>query len=195
MVPKPRCRTLRRQRQLALLLPDEGRATRAQQLDEGLAVWSGLLAGQPFRMPGSTGASVPSPSSPPPPATPTSAGLVRRRPAPQKTASQPSLDRAARWQECCPRSSPGRRATAASPMRVSDDLVPAARHTRGAGVALGGLRRRRRGDSHGGFGDIHDRPQSWADQGATWWVESWWTCRTRPEGVDEVRRRGAGPPR
>ena len=26
-------------------LPDEGRATRAQQLDEGLAVWSGLLAG------------------------------------------------------------------------------------------------------------------------------------------------------
>ena len=34
------------------------------------------------------------------------------------------------------------------------------------------------------------------NQGATWWVESWWDLPDSPEGVDEVRRRvAAGPPR
>ena len=74
-------------------LPDEGRATRAQQLDEGLAVWSGLLAGQPFScLLYTSRAALERRSrhrarSPASGATPTSAGLVRRRPAPQKTAS------------------------------------------------------------------------------------------------------------
>ena len=37
--------------------------------------------------------------------------------------------------------------------------------------------------------------RDWADAGATWWVESWWSVEPGPGGLAEVRRRvEAGPP-
>lgn len=38
-------------------------------------------------------------------------------------------------------------------------------------------------------------PAAWAQAGATWWVESWWSLGRTPEDNAELRRRiGAGPP-
>jgi len=39
-------------------------------------------------------------------------------------------------------------------------------------------------------------PAAWADAGATWWVESWWSLERGEQGNRELRRRvAAGPPR
>jgi hypothetical protein len=36
---------------------------------------------------------------------------------------------------------------------------------------------------------------AWADAGATWWIESWWSLPRDPDGLAEVKRRVlAGPP-
>jgi hypothetical protein len=52
------------------------------------------------------------------------------------------------------------------------------------------------GDSSGEFVQLDPPdPAAWAAAGATWWVESWWSVPTGPEGLAEVRRRvQAGPP-
>jgi hypothetical protein len=179
-------------------LPDEGRATRAQQLDEGLAVWSGLLAGQPFSYAGEHWSVGPvTELAPPPPVQrphPPVWCVGALRPRRQR---QPSLDRAARWQGVLPAVVAGQEGHSGLTHESLDDLVRRLRGIReGLGLPWEGYDVVVEGDSHGGFGDIHDRPQSWADQGATWWVESWWDLPDSPEGVDEVRRRvAAGPPR
>ncbi len=53
------------------------------------------------------------------------------------------------------------------------------------------------GDSSGVFVQLDPSdPQAWADAGATWWVESWWSLSPDAAAVAELRRRvAAGPPR
>ena len=80
-------------------LPDEGRAVRARQLDEGLDVVAGLLRGQPFSYAGTqwsisevTELIPPGPVQRPHPPIWCVGALVPGR------TRQPSLERAARWQ-------------------------------------------------------------------------------------------------
>ncbi len=83
--------------------PDEGRKARAEKLDECLAIYDGLMRGQPFGYQGKhysakpTDFNVPDPpvQRPRPPVWVVGARIAGR-------ASQPSLDRAARWDGLLP---------------------------------------------------------------------------------------------
>jgi len=85
---------------------DEGRGVRARKLDEGLAVYDGLMRGQPFTYDGRHYSAkpveelVPDPpvQRPRPPVWVVGAKVVGKQ-------RQPSLERAARWDGLLPRSS------------------------------------------------------------------------------------------
>jgi alkanesulfonate monooxygenase SsuD/methylene tetrahydromethanopterin reductase-like flavin-dependent oxidoreductase (luciferase family) len=177
---------------------DEGRRVRAEKLDECLAIYAGLLAGQPFRYDGRhysarpTDHLLPDPpvQRPHPPVWVVGAYVTGRD-------RQPSLDRAARWNGLLPSVIDGGEGR---DVRDPDELA----------ALIGQVRRRREalgrggepydvileGDSSGEFVQLDPPdPAAWAAAGATWWVESWWSVPTGPEGLAEVRRRvQAGPP-
>jgi alkanesulfonate monooxygenase SsuD/methylene tetrahydromethanopterin reductase-like flavin-dependent oxidoreductase (luciferase family) len=178
---------------------DEGRRVRAEKLDEGLAVYDGLMGGQPFTYSGRHFSAkpveelVPNPpvQRPRPPVWVVGAKVVGR-------ARQPSLERAARWDGLIPSvidsgegrdvSSPGELADIVGEVKA---LRTAAR--RGAepfDVII-------EGDSSGEFMQREPAdPASWEPAGATWWIESWWSIERGDAGLAEVRRRvEAGPPR
>lgn len=178
---------------------DEGRAVRARKLDEGLAIYAGLMAGQPFEFTGehySAGA-VSELVPPPPVQTPHPpvwcvGALVPGR------ERQRSLERAARWDGILPAvaggslEDPGSRLTPGSLLTVLDH-VTALRAD--AGLSMDGYDVVVEGDTHGGFGDNHGPVAPWEEAGATWWVESWWDLPDSPEGRTETERRlRLGPP-
>jgi alkanesulfonate monooxygenase SsuD/methylene tetrahydromethanopterin reductase-like flavin-dependent oxidoreductase (luciferase family) len=177
---------------------DEGRRVRAEKLDECLAIYAGLLAGQPFRYDGRhysarpTDHLLPDPpvQRPHPPVWVVGAYVTGRD-------RQPSLDRAARWNGLLPSVIDG---GDGRDVRDPDELA----------TLVGQVRRRREalgrdgepydvileGDSSGEFVQLDPPdPAAWAAAGATWWVESWWSVPIGPGGLAEVRRRvQAGPP-
>lgn len=179
--------------------PDEGRATRAAKLDESLAIYAGLMAGQPFSYQGRHYSAQPVTELVPPPPV--------QRPHPPVWCvgalvpgrdRQPSLERAARWDGVFPAvaggtlEDPGSHLTPDS-LRDLVGRIAALRSTQGRGmddydVVV-------EGDSHGDFGRVRPPIESWADAGATWWVESWWDLPDSPEGrVELTRRIRLGPP-
>lgn len=176
---------------------DEGRRTRAQKVDEGLAIYDGLMNGQPFAYDGTYYSVRPTeffPPDPPvqrprPPVWVVGAHMVGR-------PRQPSLERAARWDGLLPqvsrdneRSKPGLEDFAAVVARVR-----ALRE--GAGLPWEGYDVVVEADSSGEFVQLEPaEPAAWADAGATWWVESWWSLSPDEAGLAEMRRRiSAGPP-
>ncbi len=178
--------------------PDEGRAVRAAKLDEGLAVWAGLLedAGS-FTFEGrhySAGANdfmlpPPTPQRPHPPVwvvgAPTPGGGRQR-----------SLERAARWQGLLPAIHPPEDG---APKSLEDfaAVVDGVRRIRGdLGLPWDGYDVVLEADSWGSFTSLEPaEPAAWEEAGATWWVESWWDVPQGPDGLAEVRRRvEAGPP-
>ena len=178
--------------------PDEGRAVRAAKLDEGLAIWAGLLedAGS-FTFEGrhySAGANdfmlpPPTPQRPHPPVwvvgAPTPGGGRQR-----------SLERAARWQGVVPAIHPPQDG---APKSLGDfaAVVDGVRRIRGElGLPWEGYDVVIEADSWGSFTSLEPaEPAAWEEAGATWWVESWWDVPQGPEGLAEVRRRvEAGPP-
>ena len=178
--------------------PDEGRRVRAQKLDECLAIYAGLMRGQPFGYQGRyysaqpTDFLLPDPpvQRPHPPVWMVGAYVADRD-------RQPSLDRAARWEGLLPGviEADGQRG-----VRDPDELaglVSLVRRRRDA-LGLGGAPYDvvLEADSTGEFIQLSPAdPASWAEAGATWWVESWWTIPRGAEGLAEVRRRvQAGPP-
>lgn len=178
--------------------PDEGRATRARKLDEGLAVYAGLLGGQPFEFQGAHYTVRPVDELVPPPPV--------QRPHPPVwlvgamvpgRERQPSLERAARWQGIFPALAGGPGGDSGMTLAGFADIVGRLKAYRDdAGLPWDGYDVVIEGDSHGDFGPVHGSPQPWADAGATWWVESWWDLPESPEAVREIRRRVAlGPPR
>jgi hypothetical protein len=174
--------------------PDEGRAERAEKLDESLAIYAGLCAGQPFEYtcehysarPVDFMLPDPTVQRPHPPVWMVGAQVLGR-------ARQPSLDRAARWQGLIPqiidreeRAKPDSiEAFAAIVDEVATRRADNGLEMRGYDVVL-------EADSFGGFIRREPaEPAAWAQAGATWWVESWWNLDRSDEGR---RRVHAGPP-
>ena len=175
--------------------PDEGRAVRARKLDEGLAIYAGLMGGQPFEFTrASTTARRPVTELVPPPPVqqPAPAGVVRRdararAPAGSARSSGPRAGRASsRRSPGAPSTTPGR---ASPPTACARSSTASARCAPTPGLTMEGYDVVVEGDSHGDFGSVRPPVQQWADAGATWWVESWWDLPDSPEGRAETRRR------
>lgn len=178
---------------------DEGRRVRAQKLDECLAVYAGLMAGQPFSYSGEHYSVQPNGVMLP--------GLPVRRPWPPVwvvgakipgRTRQRSLERAARWDGLLP-SLPAADGDESSPV-TPEALAALCAEVRGlreaAGLPWAGYEVVLEADSSGEF-TITDPldPAVWQQAGATWWVESWWSLHDDEAGQAELRRRiAAGPP-
>jgi len=194
--------------------PDEGRRVRARKLDECLAVYDGLMRGQPFSFDGRyyqarpTDFLLPEPpvQRPRPPVWVVGTRVPGR-------AAQPSLARAARWDGLLPVLGDADGGTASggstsggtapngtapsSPERLASLVAEVRALREAAGLAADPYDVVLEADSSGEFTRLDPPdPASWAAAGATWWVESWWTVERGPAGLAEVRRRiEAGPPR
>jgi alkanesulfonate monooxygenase SsuD/methylene tetrahydromethanopterin reductase-like flavin-dependent oxidoreductase (luciferase family) len=179
--------------------PDEGRTVRAEKLDECLAVYAGLLRGQPFSYDGRyfsarpTDHLVPAPPAqrPRPPVWVVGARVAGR-------AEQPSLRRAARWDGLLPaiyENGAGRDLTGPDELAALVSEVKALRAA--AGLAAEPYDVIIEADSTREFVKLDPpEPAAWAAAGATWWIESWWTIERGDAGLAELRRRiEAGPPR
>jgi alkanesulfonate monooxygenase SsuD/methylene tetrahydromethanopterin reductase-like flavin-dependent oxidoreductase (luciferase family) len=169
-----------------------------EKLDECLAIYDGLLRGQPFGYAGKhyrakpTDHLVPAPPAqrPRPPVWAVGARVMGR-------ADQPSLRRAARWDGLLPaviENGDGRDLTGPDELAAVVAEVQALRAA--AGRAAEPYDVVIEADSTGEFVQLDPpEPAAWAAAGATWWIESWWTIEPGPEGLAEVRRRiEAGPP-
>ncbi len=182
--------------------PDEGKRVRAEKLDESLAVYAGLLTGQPFRYQGKhysaepTTFMLPDPpvQRPHPPVWMVGAHVDGR-------ARQPSLERAARWQGLLPALATVGDDSRLQPREMTrpEDLaglVSLVRPLReAAGLPWAGYDVVLEADSSGEFVQRQGSPEEWADAGATWWVESWWSLEAGTDGMAALRRRiAAGPP-
>jgi alkanesulfonate monooxygenase SsuD/methylene tetrahydromethanopterin reductase-like flavin-dependent oxidoreductase (luciferase family) len=178
---------------------DEGRRVRAEKLDECLAVYDGLMRGQPFSYAGAHYSAkpvdelVPDPpvQRPRPPVWVIGAKIVGR-------TRQPSLARAARWDGLIPTvidHGEGRDAT--SPAELADIVGKVNALRAEAGRSQEPYDVIIEGDSTGEFVQRQPPdPAPWAAAGATWWIESWWSVERGEAGLAEVRRRvEAGPPR
>ena len=178
---------------------DEGRRARAEKLDECLAIYAGLMRGQPFCYHGKhysaepTDHLLPDPpvQRPYPPVWIAAAHVAGRD-------RQPSLDRAARWDGLLPQiiDEDQERRGVASPGELADlaGRVKARRDALGLGGAPYDVIVE--ADSTGEFIRLDPPdPAAWQAAGATWWMESWWTIPPGAEGLAEVSRRvRAGPP-
>ncbi|WP_265444956.1 LLM class flavin-dependent oxidoreductase [Flexivirga meconopsidis] len=178
--------------------PDEGRKVRAQKLDEGLDVVTGLLRGQPFSYDGTHFQVRPTEEllPPPPVQRPHPPVWVVGALVPGK-ARQPSLARAARFQGIFPAVAGVDEGSSGINPEFFADIVDRLRVLRAdAGLPWEGYDVVLEADSYGQFLDLPGGPADWAQAGATWWVESWWSLPEGPDSVAELRRRiGAGPPR
>jgi alkanesulfonate monooxygenase SsuD/methylene tetrahydromethanopterin reductase-like flavin-dependent oxidoreductase (luciferase family) len=178
---------------------DEGRRARAEKLDECLAIYDGLMRGQPFRYDGRhysarpTDHLVPEPpvQRPRPPVWVVGARVAGR-------AAQPSLARAARWDGLVPAvfGEPGTEHHRPRPDEFASVIAEVRELRAAAGLAGAPYDVVIEADSSGEFIQLDPpEPRAWAAAGATWWVESWWTIEPGPDGLAEVRRRvEAGPP-
>lgn len=176
---------------------DEGRAVRARRLDESLAVYAGLLAGQPFTYAGEFYSAKPTDFALPPdtPQRPHPPVWVVGAPTPGRRR-QPSLERAARWQGLIP-AIHGPSDDAPKTLEAFFGVVDRVRRLRGElDLPWEGYDVVIEADSWGGFTGLEPaEPTAWEQAGATWWIESWWTVEPGPAGLAEVRRRiEAGPP-
>ena len=178
--------------------PDEGRRVRAEKLDECLAVYDGLMRGQPYSFTGKhysvapTDFMLPDPpvQQPRPPVWLVGAAVVGRE-------SQPSLARAAKWDGLLPQIIDGEhRGKVRSPEEMATLVDHVRRLRANAGLPMEGYDVILEADSTGAWGKTEPaEPAAWADAGATWWVESWWSIERDEKGLAELGRRiAAGPP-
>jgi len=179
--------------------PDEGRQVRAEKVDEGLAIYDGLMRGQPFSFDGKHYSARPTDFMLPPPPVqqPHPPVWVVGAYVPGR-ARQRSLERAARWDGLLPTVLEPE-APEGRPSYTLDSFAEVVSRVRAlraeAGLPWEGYDVVVEGDSTGEFVQLEGRPADWERAGGTWWVESWWSVPAGAEGMREVRRRvEAGPP-
>jgi alkanesulfonate monooxygenase SsuD/methylene tetrahydromethanopterin reductase-like flavin-dependent oxidoreductase (luciferase family) len=168
---------------------DEGRKVRAEKLDEGLAIYDGLMRGQPFAYAGKHYSVEPTDFVPPPPP------VQRPRVPVWVVGAYPaarSMERAAQWDGIIP----------TMVERVDDQ--PYGHDDLARTVAMVKEIRESKGLPWEGYdvvvegvtepGDAGDATvAAWAEVGATFWVESDWSMGD--DAVARHRRRiDAGPP-
>jgi hypothetical protein len=181
---------------------DEGRKERAEKLDDALAIYAGLMAGQPFEYQGRrysakpTTFILPAPpvQQPHPPVWLVGAKVAGR-------TRQRSLERAARWDGLLPQwvdksRSSDESSDVTGPERMADIVGDVLRLREEAGLPTDGYDVILEADSTGEFVKTEPAsPDEWAGVGVTWWIESWWSLEPGPAGLAEVRRRvELGPP-
>jgi len=177
---------------------DEGRRVRAEKLDEGLAIYDGLMRGQPFAYDGKhysaqpTDFMLPAPpvQQPRPPVWVVGAQVVGRD-------RQPSLARAARWDGLLPQIiSPTDRDKPTTVESLAEIVALTRAEREQAGLPWEGYDVVLEADSYGEFVTTEPKdPAVWAEAGATWWIESWWSLERGTAGLAELRRRiDSGPP-
>ena len=185
---------------------DEGRAMRVKKLEECLAIYDGLMRGQPFSYDGEIYQVRPTTFFPPPPPV--------QQPRPPVwlvgayvpgRSKQPSLARAATWDGLLPQRVEPKGKPAEVPGEVKPqtpeqlaeivDRVHAYRDA--AGLPWAGYDVVLEADTSGEFVQLATQEKrAWTDVGVTWWVESWWSLENTDTGRAELRRRiEAGPPR
>ncbi|MDQ3029370.1 MAG: LLM class flavin-dependent oxidoreductase [Actinomycetota bacterium] len=177
---------------------DEGRRVRAEKLDEGLAIYDGLMRGQPFAYDGKhysaqpTDFMLPAPpvQQPRPPVWVVGAQVVGRD-------RQSSLARAARWDGLLPQIiNPTDRDKPTTVESLAEIVTLTRAEREQAGLPWEGYDVVLEADSYGEFVTTEPKdPAVWAGAGATWWIESWWSLERGTAGLAELRRRvEAGPP-
>jgi alkanesulfonate monooxygenase SsuD/methylene tetrahydromethanopterin reductase-like flavin-dependent oxidoreductase (luciferase family) len=167
---------------------DEGRKVRAEKLDEGLAIYDGLMHGQPFSFSGKHYHVTPTDFLTPPPQVQqprVPVWVVGAYPAAK------SLGRAAKWDGLLSTKVGFAADTPFGPADLSD-VVAAVRPLREeAGLPWEGYDVVAEVVSDPATAD--EQLRDWVDAGATWWVESDWSM-----GEDAVARHrariDAGPP-
>ena len=170
---------------------DEGRRVRAEKLDEGLAIYDGLMRGQPFSFSGKHYSARPTTFNPPPPP-------VQQPRVPVWVVgvhpSARSLGRAVRWDGLLPQpAAPDGTRDELTPDRLREVVTDARTAREAAGLSWQGydvVVEGVSGEGPNGAAQV----EAWAEAGATWWVESDW------EGGDDALQRHraritAGPPR
>jgi alkanesulfonate monooxygenase SsuD/methylene tetrahydromethanopterin reductase-like flavin-dependent oxidoreductase (luciferase family) len=175
---------------------DEGRRVRVEKMDEGLAIYAGLMAGQPFSHRGKhytvtpTEFMLPAPpvQQPHPPVWVVGAAKVGAR-------RQPSLERAARWQGWLPQVVDGDWAgKPRSPEELASLTDQVRRIREDAGLSMEHFDVCFEGEFYGPDSDGADLA-AWAEAGATWWIEGAWSLQNDQDGQAELERRiQAGPP-
>ena len=178
---------------------DEGRQVRAEKVDEGLAIYDGLMRGQPFAFDGKHYSARPTDFMLPPPPVqqPHPPVWVVGAYVPGRER-QRSLERAARWDGLLP-TVLGPEAPEGKPSYTLDSFAEVVSRVRAlraeAGLPWEGYDVVVEGDSTGEFVQLEGKPADWERAGGTWWVESWWSVPAGADGIREVRRRvEAGPP-
>jgi alkanesulfonate monooxygenase SsuD/methylene tetrahydromethanopterin reductase-like flavin-dependent oxidoreductase (luciferase family) len=168
---------------------DEGRKVRAEKLDEGLAVYDGLMRGQPFAYAGSHYSVEPTDFVPPPPP------VQQPRVPVWVVGAYPdsrSMERAAQWDGIIP-TTVGRSGDGEFGPTDLARIVSAIKEIRESkGLPWEGYDVVAEGVSEPGPAGVAT-VKRWADAGATFWVESDWSMGD--DAVARHRRRiEAGPP-
>lgn len=181
--------------------PDEGRRVRAEKLDECLAIYAGLMRGQPFSYTGKHYSAKPTEFLPPDPPVQQPhppVWMVGAYVAGRDRGNQPSLDRAARWNGLLPQviDPNGDRRHVGSPGELADVAGQVMSRRAALGLADEGYDVIIEADSSGEFIQLNpSTPDAWAAAGANWWIESWWMIARNPQGRAELERRiRSGPP-
>lgn len=178
----------------------EGESTRRERallLDECLAIYDGLMRGQPFAFAGERYTVRPTDFFPPDPPV--------QRPRPPvwavggmrpRGAVTPSLARAARWDGLIPNVLDADGARGATGPAELAPLVAAAQELRAqAGLPWAGYDVVVEGVTAAGDPAGAARVRAFADAGATWWIESDWSVPPDAAGVAQIQARiDAGPP-
>ena len=168
---------------------DEGRKVRAEKLDEGLAIYDGLMRGQPFAYAGSHYTVEPTDFVPPPPPVQqprVPVWVVGAYPAGR------SMEHAAQWDGIIP-TTVGRSGDGEFGPTDLARIVSAIKEIRESkGLPWEGYDVVAEGVSEPGPAGVAT-VKRWADAGATFWVESDWSMGD--DAVARHRRRiEAGPP-
>lgn len=168
--------------------PDTGRRERALLLDEGLAVYDGLMRGQPFTFDGQRYRVRPTDFFPPDPP-------VQRPRVPVWVVgahgSARSMGRAVRWDGLVPNVRDAGGARGPNGPAELAEIVASARELR--------ARARLPWDGYDivseGVTSPGESVHGWREAGATWWVESDWSPPPGPDGLAQLWARiEAGPP-